>query len=229
MSFFIVVMPLSVRSADAVTTAPVMAGIVRETPSFVIHGPDVKLRFIAAHSQIGRVILVSGSASSAPSPTPKTSFSAVYPDPTGSVDYFSDMTSKNTDPEQAVPLWLWEQGPTAPSYTVSSSDPVHITLNLGQYPAPVDVYVGLQIPDFSSGIYLFGEEGSLHSLSKGGLVKYESSVISVKTDILTLSAGAMSQLKEAYPDPWNFYVLVVPAGSIDNGTVNSYYLWRMTY
>lgn len=191
-------------------------------------GPDSNIWFIEG-ATIGQVVLDNNDIISTPVPTPAATFATVYADPINSANYFTDTTSKNTVPISAVPLWVWDEGPTAPLYSVNPSDPVHVSLNVGDYSAPVDVYVGIEIPAVSTDIYLFDTNGGLHSLSTEGLVKYKSSVTSTKMDILTLTENEMSQLKSEFPGTWYFFALVVPAGNIDKGIADSYYLWEMTY
>ncbi len=218
-----------ITTAGVITefSVPLMPGVLSESPSQITAGSDGNMWFTIAPGQIGQLVL--DDVLKIEAPTPATTFTAVYPGPADQSGYFSDMTSKNSDLSKAVPLWMWEEGPAAPSYTVNPADPVRVTLNLGYYLEPVDVYAGLQIPGFSGDIYLFGQDGGLHSLSAEGLVKYRSSVLSVKTDILTTTESVIADLKNAYPGTWYFYTLVVPAGNVDNGIVDSYYLWKTSY
>ena len=134
--------------------------------------------------------------------------------PSGEEAYLYEATyfpAMNKDLAAARPLGI---GPV--SYGLST---LKLMVGFDQFPGPVDIYVALHAPAIWPDILLLTPGMGLQPASQG-IVPWKSGITGAVDEVL-FGRIPMSALP---PVTYNFYVLVTPAGSLDN-----YCLWSTSF
>jgi len=149
---------------------------------------------------------------------PAPGLSDVIPSPSGQAFFFtnsSDSAETGTDPSQIIPVGI---GPIA-----TGGNTLTLSVSLEQFASPVDIYLGILLPDPSTGILLVNREGLLQNISEG-LVPWSSNVAEAVNKTLFENIPTSGLPVGGY----SVYLMVSPAGTSAD-VLTDYYLWESKF
>jgi uncharacterized delta-60 repeat protein len=102
-----------------------------------------------------------------------------------------------------------------------NNDNLTLSIITPDFEYPVDMYFALQVPEYSSEIYLFTQDGNLQPLSKG-LIAWETETTADIEKTIVRNVD-LNKLPKGH---YNLYFAVVPTGM---NPITAYYLWSTNF